>query len=57
MLRRAFEETMRDPAFIVEAAKLSLEIDPLTGQQISELLDKAYGAPKAIVAEAAKLAK
>jgi len=48
---------MRDPAFIVEAAKLSLEIDPLTGQQISELLDKAYGAPKAIVAEAAKLAK
>jgi tripartite-type tricarboxylate transporter receptor subunit TctC len=57
MLRRAFEDTMRDPGFITEAAKLSLEIDPLTGQQISELLVKAYGAPKAIVAEAAKLAK
>jgi tripartite-type tricarboxylate transporter receptor subunit TctC len=56
-LRRAFDDTMRDPAFIVEAAKLSLEIDPLTGEQISELLNKAYGAPKVIVAEAAKLAK
>ena len=33
MLRRAFEDTMRDPAFIAEAAKVSLEIDPLTGQK------------------------
>lgn len=56
-LRRAFDDTMRNPDFIVEAAKLSLEIDPLTGKQISELLNKAYGAPKPIVAEAAKLAK
>jgi tripartite-type tricarboxylate transporter receptor subunit TctC len=56
-LRRAFEATMRDRDFIAEAAKLSLEVDPLTGEQISELLDRAYRAPKPVVAEAAKLAK
>jgi tripartite-type tricarboxylate transporter receptor subunit TctC len=56
-LRQAFEATMRDRDFLAEAAKLSLEVDPLSGHEISELLNKAYGAPKPVVAEAAKLAK
>jgi len=55
--RRAFDTTIRDPAFLAEAQKLSLEIDPLSGAEISTLLDRAYGAPKAVIAEAAELAK
>jgi tripartite-type tricarboxylate transporter receptor subunit TctC len=56
-LRRAFDATLRDTAFLAEAEKLSLEIDPLTGEQISALLQKAYSAPKPVLAEAAALAK
>ena len=57
MLRRAFDSALKDRAFLSEAQKLSLEIDPLTGEQIESLLAKAYGAPKAVIAEAAQLAK
>jgi tripartite-type tricarboxylate transporter receptor subunit TctC len=37
-LRRAFDETMRDPAFNADAAKLQLEIDPMTGEQVQGLI-------------------
>ncbi|MPZ40709.1 MAG: hypothetical protein GEU95_22200 [Rhizobiales bacterium] len=54
-LRRAFEETMKDPAFIAEAGKLQLEIEPMTGTQIQAMLTEAFATPKEIVAEAAAL--
>ena len=54
-LRRAFEDTLRDPEFVAEAGKLQLEIEPLTGEAIDRLLAKAYGAPKAIVRRAVEL--
>ncbi len=57
LFRRAFEATMQDREFLAEATKLSLEVDPLTGTQISDLLQQAYGAPKQVVADAAALAK
>src|SRR5258706_1422732 len=57
VLRRAFDETLKDPAFIAEAAKLQMEIDPLTGSEIESLLKTAYSAPKGVVARAAVLAK
>jgi tripartite-type tricarboxylate transporter receptor subunit TctC len=54
-LRRAFESALKDPEFISEAAKMQLEIEPLTGDQIDKLLAKAYGSPKAIVQRAVEL--
>jgi tripartite-type tricarboxylate transporter receptor subunit TctC len=54
-LRQAFDATLADPAFIAEAGKTRLEIDPLTGQEIATMLAKAYAAPKPIVARAAAL--
>jgi tripartite-type tricarboxylate transporter receptor subunit TctC len=57
ILRQAFNATLKDPAFLAEAGKLQLEIDPLTGPQIAALLKTAYSAPKPIVARAAQLAK
>lgn len=56
-LRRAFDAALKDKGFVAEAQKLNLEIDPLTGEEIAGLLQKAYGAPKAVIAEAAELAK
>jgi tripartite-type tricarboxylate transporter receptor subunit TctC len=56
-LRQAFDAALKDPGFIAESSKLQLEIDPLTGSQIADLLKTAYSAPKPIVARAAQLAK
>src|SRR5215210_4540934 len=35
-LRRAFDATMRDPAFLAETEKLKIEVEPLTGEQVAK---------------------
>jgi tripartite-type tricarboxylate transporter receptor subunit TctC len=54
-LRQAFQETLRDPQFVAEAEKMQLEIDPISGEAIARLLQKAYSAPKPVVQRAAAL--
>jgi hypothetical protein len=54
-IRKAFDATMQDAAFLAEAAKTSSEIDPMTGQQLQALLEKLFSMPPAI-AERAKQA-
>jgi hypothetical protein len=54
-LRRAFDETMRDPAFVAEAEKLQLEIEPMTGAEIQQMLAQAFATPREIIAEAGAL--
>jgi tripartite-type tricarboxylate transporter receptor subunit TctC len=49
LLRRAFDETMRDPAFLAEAGKLNLEIDPLTGKQVQDIVTQVLATPKPII--------
>ena len=57
ILRQAFNDTLKDPVFLGEAAKLQLEIDQLTGDEIAGLLKTGYSAPRPIVARAAQLAR
>jgi hypothetical protein len=49
-LRRAFEATMRDPAFIADAAKLQLEIDPMRGEEVQALVGDLARTPPDVVA-------
>jgi tripartite-type tricarboxylate transporter receptor subunit TctC len=49
-LRRAFDATMKDPAFIAEAAKLQFDVDPLTGEQVQALVGELAATPREIVA-------
>ena len=51
---KAFAQTLTDPAFIADAAKIRLSLDPLTGEEIMLLLDEAHGAPKDVIERAAK---
>ena len=44
-LRRAFDATMKDPEFLADAKKLSMEIDPITGEQAQELIAKVLATP------------
>ena len=55
ILRGAFDATMKDPQFLAEAAKLELEIEPLSAPEIDKLLADAFATPKPIVQEAAAL--
>jgi len=49
-LRRAFDATMKDPAFVAEAEKAKIELDPLTGEQVAALVRKVSRTPADIVA-------
>jgi tripartite-type tricarboxylate transporter receptor subunit TctC len=48
-LRKAFDDTMKDPAFLAEAEKLKLDIDPLNGVQVSELVARVLATPENVV--------
>ena len=48
-LRRAFDATMKDPAFVADAARLQLDIDPMTGEEVQALVAQLAGTPPAIV--------
>jgi tripartite-type tricarboxylate transporter receptor subunit TctC len=48
-LRRAFDATMKDPAFIAEAAKLQFDVDPLTGEQVQALVAQLAATPREVV--------
>jgi tripartite-type tricarboxylate transporter receptor subunit TctC len=49
MLRRAFDATMTDEAFLADAAKIQAEILPSTGETVQELVKKLYATPKPVV--------
>lgn len=54
VLRAAFNAMIRDKAFLDDAAKAKLEIIPMTGQEIDELLKKVYASPPDVIEETAK---
>jgi hypothetical protein len=56
-LRDAFAATMQDKAFLADAAKARIEIDPLPGERIEEIVASLYATPKAIVERARQAIK
>jgi tripartite-type tricarboxylate transporter receptor subunit TctC len=54
-LIKAFDATMRDPAFLEDAAKQRLEIAPTSGAQIDRFLAEVYDTPKPLIERAAKI--
>jgi len=53
-LIKAFDETMADPAFIADAKRLSLDVNPVTAAEIDAMIAALYATPKDMVARAAK---
>ena len=49
-LRRAFDATMKDPAYLAEADKLKLEIDPMSGEELARMLEDIAKTPADVVA-------
>jgi tripartite-type tricarboxylate transporter receptor subunit TctC len=54
-LRRAFDETMRDPEFRADAEKIEIDLNPLRGKEIDRFLDDLYRTPKPVIERAATL--
>ena len=48
-LRDAFQATMVDPAFVAEANRFGLDIGPLSGEEMADLIAGLYASPKDIV--------
>jgi tripartite-type tricarboxylate transporter receptor subunit TctC len=54
-LRRAFDATMKDPAFLAEAAKTQMDISPVSGEEAQKIADSIVDTPPEVVARARKL--
>lgn len=55
LIRRAFDATMKDPAFVAEMEKQQQTVAPLTGEEAEHVYAGMQGAPPEIVAEAKKI--
>ena len=55
ILRKAFDATMKDPAFIAEGAQMQAEVEPTNGEETQRILANVYATPKPIVERAKKL--
>jgi tripartite-type tricarboxylate transporter receptor subunit TctC len=55
MLRDAFEAVMKDEAFLADAKQGRLDIAPLRGEKVQEVVAKLYAAPKDVVQRAKQL--
>jgi tripartite-type tricarboxylate transporter receptor subunit TctC len=57
VLRRAFDATMKDAAFLKEAESMGFEVAPQTGEAIAALVAAALATPKDIVKQAERAAQ
>ena len=45
-VRKAFQETMKDSAFLAEAQKLKIEVDPVSGEHMQKVVADVLATPK-----------
>jgi tripartite-type tricarboxylate transporter receptor subunit TctC len=57
ILRSAFEATMRDQQFLADAQKTRIDINPLNGAALQDLVAKIYATPKSVVERAKEILK
>jgi tripartite-type tricarboxylate transporter receptor subunit TctC len=56
-LQRAFDATMKDPAFLADAKRQDLEVRPVSGVEATALLQNAYATPPDLVRQAIEFMK
>jgi len=54
-LRKAFMETLTDPAFMADAEKAQLEVNPVAGDDLQKLVAEIYRTPPEVAKKAAQL--
>jgi tripartite-type tricarboxylate transporter receptor subunit TctC len=56
-LRRAFDATMKDPAFVAEAGKMRIDVEPVTGEAMQEIVKRLYTFDKSVIDRAIELTR
>ena len=56
-LRQAFSAAMKDPGFLADAAKASLDLDPLDGEGLQKLVTSSGNFPPPLIERARKIAE
>jgi tripartite-type tricarboxylate transporter receptor subunit TctC len=51
-LRKAFAATMKDPEYIAEGKRVRLDMNPLSAERVTQLVNATVNAPPTIVAKA-----
>jgi tripartite-type tricarboxylate transporter receptor subunit TctC len=54
--RKAFDATMRDPAFIAEVTKAKLEVQPKTGAELARVISEVLSIDNTVLARAREIA-
>jgi tripartite-type tricarboxylate transporter receptor subunit TctC len=55
ILRKAFDDTVKDPAYIADAKATGVDIDgPITGSEVAKIIDAFYATPPAVIARVKK---
>ena len=54
-LRKAFDDTFKDPQFLADVDRLKLELDPRSGADVQALVAKLFEAPPELVARAREI--
>jgi tripartite-type tricarboxylate transporter receptor subunit TctC len=49
LLRRAFDATMKDDAFLAEAGKMQADVAPTTGEEVQQIVGRMYDTPRPVV--------
>jgi hypothetical protein len=44
-VRRAFDAAVKDPAYLAEAEKLKIDVDPLSGEEVANLIEQVSRTP------------
>jgi len=55
MLRKAFDDTLRDPVFLAEMEKAKLEVNPVSGEETQALVARLFKTPPAVVERAKEI--
>jgi tripartite-type tricarboxylate transporter receptor subunit TctC len=55
IIRKAFDDTVKDPAFLAEMEKQLFPVHPLTGDQAAKIVQELTAVPPAIIAQAKPL--
>jgi tripartite-type tricarboxylate transporter receptor subunit TctC len=55
VLRQAFEATLKDPEFLAEAKRTALDVNPVTGPAVENLIDEIYATPEELAAKVRRL--
>ena len=55
ILRKAFADTMADTAFVEEAQKLKLTVEPISGEELGNIIRDIYRTPPDVVQKVSKI--